>query len=201
MDMGEQCYDFPLHPARYMRQFSLSDAPLPDTTVENKKDRKRKRHLEGDVHNSTTEATSPPKKQKKGKRDKETESGSHAQSSTSATSSESTPALPPSVQISITSTDSAAAAAFLAKHSITIHTPPSLSSVAPVISFDQLQIPEALKVAFKDFAEPTPIQACAWPLALQGHDVVGIAETGRYVALTLYTLFIVYPIVLVKKID
>jgi ATP-dependent RNA helicase DBP3 len=50
--------------------------------------------------------------------------------------------------------------------------------VIPVTSFEQLDIPESLKVAFKDFKEPTPIQASAWPPALEGHDVVGIAETG-----------------------
>ncbi|KAF8554540.1 DEAD-domain-containing protein [Imleria badia] len=151
------------------------DIDTSDTTIEGTKDRKRKRHPEGDTN---TEEQSPPKKQKKGKRDKQVEYGSHAQPSTSTTSSEGTPALPPPAQIAITPTDSTAASAFLTKHSITIHTPPSLLPVIPVISFDQLQVPEALKVAFKDFKEPTPIQACAWPPALQGHDVVGIAETG-----------------------
>ena len=29
------------------------------------------------------------------------------------------------------------------------------------------------------YTEPTPIQACTWPPALDGRDVVGIAETGR----------------------
>ena len=117
------------------------------------------------------------------------ESASHAQPSASAPLSEPTPlALPPPAQIAITATNSADASAFLTKHSITIHTPPDLSPVIPVISFDQLQVPEALKVAFKDFKEPTPIQACTWPPALQGHDVVGIAETGRYVLAMLYAL-------------
>ncbi|KAF8439464.1 DEAD-domain-containing protein [Boletus edulis BED1] len=161
-----------------LRTATLSDASPPDTTVENRKDHKRKRRSEGDVPNDTnTEEPSPPKKQKKGKRDKQVGSASHAQPSTS-TLSESIPALPSPVQIAITPTDSSAASAFLTRHSITIHTPPALPPVMPVISFDQLQIPEALKVAFKDFKEPTPIQACAWPPALQGHDVVGIAETG-----------------------
>jgi ATP-dependent RNA helicase DBP3 len=30
----------------------------------------------------------------------------------------------------------------------------------------------------KGFSTPTPIQAQCWPLALGGHDVIGIAETG-----------------------
>ncbi|KAI6022569.1 DEAD-domain-containing protein [Pisolithus marmoratus] len=68
--------------------------------------------------------------------------------------------------------------AFLEKHAITIHAPPSSPSISPVISFDQLDIPAGLKVAFEGFKEPTPIQAAAWPWALAGKDVVGIAETG-----------------------
>ncbi|KAI6128726.1 DEAD-domain-containing protein [Pisolithus croceorrhizus] len=68
--------------------------------------------------------------------------------------------------------------ALLEKHSITIHAPPSIPSLSPVTSFDQLDIPAGLKVAFEGFKEPTPIQAVAWPWALAGKDVVGIAETG-----------------------
>ena len=67
---------------------------------------------------------------------------------------------------------------FLTKHSITIHTPDN-GSVTPVLSFDQLDIPSDLQSFFEVFKEPTPIQACTWPIALQGLDVVGIAETGR----------------------
>ncbi|KAH0838730.1 hypothetical protein J3R83DRAFT_7084 [Lanmaoa asiatica] len=121
------------------------DGPLPDTTIDNKKDRKRKRHLKATKENETSKSglslnhLHPP----------------HQSSGTPA----------------ITPTNSTDASAFLTKHSITIHTPPSLPPVAPVISFDQLQVPEALKAAFKNFNEPTPIQACAWPPALQGHDV------------------------------
>ncbi|KAJ7585671.1 P-loop containing nucleoside triphosphate hydrolase protein [Mycena floridula] len=72
-------------------------------------------------------------------------------------------------------------AAFLEKHTITITVPPSTPEVTPVLSFSQLSIPEELSVAFNakyTFKEPTPIQACTWPPALAGRDVVGIAETG-----------------------
>jgi ATP-dependent RNA helicase DBP3 len=68
---------------------------------------------------------------------------------------------------------------FLTKHSITIHTPDDVSVITPVLTFDQLDIPSDLQSSFEAFKEPTPIQACTWPLALQGLDVVGIAETGR----------------------
>lgn len=78
------------------------------------------------------------------------------------------------------------AQAFLEKHSITIHAPPSVSSILPVTSFDQLDVPHGLRAAFDEFKEPTPIQAAAWPWALSGRDVIGIAETGRCVHLHIY---------------
>lgn len=74
---------------------------------------------------------------------------------------------------------------FLAKHSITIHTPDGIPVITPVLSFDQLDIPFDLQSSFEAFKEPTPIQACTWPPALQGLDVVGIAETGRSVVFSL----------------
>lgn len=78
-------------------------------------------------------------------------------------------------------THSQSSASFLEAHAITITAPPSVPSLAPVISFDQLDVPSELKVAFKGFKEPTPIQAAAWPWALNGRDVIGIAQTGRCV--------------------
>ena len=72
-----------------------------------------------------------------------------------------------------------AAAAYLKAHNITVHLPPSdTSPLLPGVSFDALPIPDRLRGAFSSFKEPTPIQACAWPPALSGKDVVGIAETG-----------------------
>lgn len=68
--------------------------------------------------------------------------------------------------------------AFLSKHAITIHTPDSRAPTA-VLSFDKLAIPPGLRAALSGFKEPTPIQACSWPPALDGKDVIGIAETGR----------------------
>ncbi|OCH88974.1 DEAD-domain-containing protein [Obba rivulosa] len=73
---------------------------------------------------------------------------------------------------------SSAIDAFLTKHSITITAPESMGKVVPLLSFDQLVVPAELRSAFSGFKEPTPIQACAWPPALEGRDVIGIAETG-----------------------
>jgi ATP-dependent RNA helicase DBP3 len=66
---------------------------------------------------------------------------------------------------------------FLSKNSITIH-----GEVTPILSFSQLDIPNELRQSLQAFKEPTPIQACSWPPLLAGRDVVGIAETGRYVS-------------------
>jgi ATP-dependent RNA helicase DBP3 len=73
----------------------------------------------------------------------------------------------------------AEAGAYLKAHDITVHLPPAdPSPLFPIVSFDALPIPDRLRGAFSAFKEPTPIQACAWPAALSGKDVVGIAETG-----------------------
>jgi len=69
---------------------------------------------------------------------------------------------------------------YLQSNSITLTAAKNGPSITPTLSFDQLQIPSELKTALSDFQTPTPIQACSWPPALQGQDLVGIAETGRY---------------------
>lgn len=69
---------------------------------------------------------------------------------------------------------------YLQSNSITLTTAKGGPSIKPILSFDQLQIPPELRTVLSAFQNPTPIQACSWPPALQGRDVVGIAETGRY---------------------
>lgn len=51
-------------------------------------------------------------------------------------------------------------------------------NLRPTLKFDYLNLPEPLLKVFKDFKEPTPIQAASWPCTLSGRDMVGIAETG-----------------------
>jgi ATP-dependent RNA helicase DBP3 len=70
------------------------------------------------------------------------------------------------------------AGAYLRAHNINVHLPLDTPVLTPIISFDALSIPDLLRGAFSTFKEPTPIQACAWPIALSGKDVIGIAETG-----------------------
>lgn len=49
-----------------------------------------------------------------------------------------------------------------------------------VTSFDDLGLAEPLRLALKneDYLEPTPIQARAIPLLIEGRDLLGIAQTG-----------------------
>ncbi|EIM91893.1 DEAD-domain-containing protein [Stereum hirsutum FP-91666 SS1] len=56
--------------------------------------------------------------------------------------------------------------------------PQGSGPIVPAMSFASLKIPAAFQAAFKGFDKPTPVQACTWPPALEGRDVVGIAETG-----------------------
>ena len=48
----------------------------------------------------------------------------------------------------------------------------------PIRDFTKLGFEENLLGAVKNFKEPTPIQASAWPVIASGRDTIGIAETG-----------------------
>jgi ATP-dependent RNA helicase DBP3 len=69
-------------------------------------------------------------------------------------------------------------AAYLSTHAITLTLPDGAAPVTPALTFAQLSLPAELRGALGAFERPTPIQACTWPPALAGRDVVGIAETG-----------------------
>ncbi|KAG1777278.1 P-loop containing nucleoside triphosphate hydrolase protein [Suillus placidus] len=144
---------------------------IPDGERTSKKHKKRKRDVTQETNSA--DKPSPSKKHKKKKHDREAE----APSANAAVTSQPSLATPSS-QPSITPCSPAEAEAFLEKHNITISTQTNSDAVVPVISFDQLNIPDGLRGAFTGFNEPTPIQACTWPPALKGKDVVGIAETG-----------------------
>ena len=49
-----------------------------------------------------------------------------------------------------------------------------------MFDFEMLELPAQLKTRLKElnFSEPTPIQNKAIPLALAGHDILGLAQTG-----------------------
>ncbi|MCJ1483439.1 RNA-dependent ATPase, partial [Schaereria dolodes] len=69
---------------------------------------------------------------------------------------------------------------FLSEKFITITDPASSKPLRPIISFSQLPPTVAsMKLSpFSSFKSPTPIQSAAWPFALSGRDVIGVAETG-----------------------
>jgi len=51
----------------------------------------------------------------------------------------------------------------------------------PVWTFEQCfaEYPDMLEEITKmGFSKPSPIQSQAWPILLQGHDMIGIAQTG-----------------------
>ncbi|OSD05615.1 DEAD-domain-containing protein [Trametes coccinea BRFM310] len=137
-----------------------------------KKD-KKKRKKESESPETLSEAApesvnpdSKPSKDKKHKKDKKDKS-KELSSTAEPSSSKATNAPSPS-----------AVEAFLKKHEVTLHVPDGVPPITPILSFDQLDVPAELRAAFDGFKEPTPIQACSWPPALEGRDVVGIAETG-----------------------
>lgn len=166
-------------------QFIIMFTPWPEPSEEKpapeESDKKKKRKREEQEKEVAEPSTSESKKEKKDKkkRRKEEASASTSAESSSAPSKIASPA-PKSAPKAVAS--AADAAAFLEKHAITITTPDGIAPVVPIIDFAQLDVPAELSSTFKGFKEPTPIQACTWPPALEGRDVVGIAETGRSVA-------------------
>ncbi|KAJ3512731.1 hypothetical protein NLJ89_g3352 [Agrocybe chaxingu] len=164
-----------------------SEASPPSEETEKKKKKKRKREEDEGVEPKIKEATSGSKKERKEKKRRKEDQSSTSSSDfvpTTSAESSSAPSKVPSPKpcvssIGMSSPASAEdAATFLKKHSVTIHTPSNAPQVTPVINFSQLDVPSEIRNAFSGFKEPTPIQACTWPPALEGRDVVGIAETG-----------------------
>ncbi|KAI4517160.1 DEAD-domain-containing protein [Schizophyllum commune Loenen D] len=162
-----------------------------------REEKERKRKLEEAESSEKQDASGEPEKKKKKKKHGEEDakveateegalaaaaSGTRAPTNTPASSSAlatPTPASTSSAPITTTSAPSPSEVeSFLTKHAITIHTPDGVPRPTPVVSFAQLAVPEEIRQSFKGFKEPTPIQACTWPPALEGRDVVGIAETG-----------------------
>ncbi|CAL1697294.1 unnamed protein product [Somion occarium] len=140
-------------------------APLTD----GKKKKKRKTEEASETIQAEPSSSKKDKKDKNKKHKKDKASSSE---SATATPAEASSSITPTVATPSPSDD---VSAFLTKNAITIH---SETPITPVLSFSQLSIPDALQSAFVGFKEPTPIQSCAWPPALEGRDVVGIAETG-----------------------
>lgn len=148
--------------------------------TENKEKKKKRKHDEQEEAEPPSTSESKRERKEKKKRMKMEIAAQDTLTSSSLVEASSTPSKSsPKPQISSTPS-LAEATAFLTKHSITINTPANVPQFTPIINFSQLDIPSDLRSSFDGFKEPTPIQACTWPPALDGRDVVGIAETGRY---------------------
>lgn len=50
----------------------------------------------------------------------------------------------------------------------------------PILHFDEIHLPDACmdEIRHQNYKVPTPIQAQAWPIALSGRNMVGVAKTG-----------------------
>ena len=59
-------------------------------------------------------------------------------------------------------------------------TAPKSENLRPLFEFAHAGLPNDLKDALQNagFTRPTPIQAQAWPIALSGRDMIGVAQTG-----------------------
>ncbi|KAH9992517.1 P-loop containing nucleoside triphosphate hydrolase protein [Russula compacta] len=164
---------------------SYNDGLAIDEGAERKKKKRRERRVrEGAIDVPCTEPKE--EKRKKAKRDADSDPTSVAESRkrkkekrkydrVSVSDAAPSPASPKKSRVE---SSAAEAEDYLRTHNVSVHLPPDASALFPITSFDALPIPDRLRGAFAAFKEPTPIQACAWPVALSGKDVIGIAETG-----------------------
>uniref|UniRef100_A0A0G4GIM2 RNA helicase n=1 Tax=Chromera velia CCMP2878 TaxID=1169474 RepID=A0A0G4GIM2_9ALVE len=118
-----------------------------------KKKRARQEQEEAATAAASEEAEKAAKKQKKKKDKKEQEQSEEEQDS--------------------------AAAAFRSTHHIVLEGPGSKKKkFAPIESFKDAPFSDVVLSVCKDFKNPTPIQAQAWPIQITGRDMIGIARTG-----------------------
>lgn len=69
---------------------------------------------------------------------------------------------------------------FHAAHQITIHSHNGGVAPNPIFSFEEGNFPDYVmqQIRRNSWQKPTPIQSQAWPIALGGRNMVGIAQTG-----------------------
>ena len=163
------------------RKREVTEEAVEDVSSSKKEKKKRRKEAESTSDDAEPEPSAVEPKQPKEKKDKKSKKEKKDRkskdiSSDPSPSSSATPSAPSS---------SSDVEAFLQKNEITLTIPDGGAIVTPILSFSQLDVHPKLRAAFDGFKEPTPIQACSWPPALDGRDVVGIAETGRCVLMFL----------------
>ena len=151
--------------------FLLIQVTLICIFIVSEKKKKRKREEDPTQPQNSKKDEKKKEKEHKKRRSEPTSGAGSTPSSSTATSSVLSPPVDTASPTVIE--------AYLAEHSITLTIPQGGAQVIPALSFAALQIPSVLQSAFAGFDKPTPIQACTWPPAIDGRDVVGIAETGR----------------------
>jgi ATP-dependent RNA helicase DBP3 len=72
---------------------------------------------------------------------------------------------------------------------------------ASLKSFAEAKLPDNVLECCKNFKNPSPIQAHAWPFLFDGRDFIGIAKTGsgRFCGFILCVLkcdFVVHPLII-----
>ncbi|KAI0762358.1 DEAD-domain-containing protein [Fomes fomentarius] len=155
---------------RKREALEAEDGTPVDSSKKEKKKRKREPDAQPEPAHDESASDGKPAKEKKSKKEKKDKKSKESASSPI-----------PSTAAAVSSTPTASSSeidAFLKKNEITLHIADGQAPVTPILSFAELNVPEQLRAAFDGFKEPTPIQACSWPPALEGRDVVGIAETG-----------------------
>src|SRR6266545_1242923 len=159
-----------------MTQHSMQVASIVETEKRKKKKKRKYEEVDDDLQGkSKSELKKDRKEKKRRKHDRPSSTSSSLLSTPAESTAPSKDTSHPTYtsSISITSLSfSVEAEAFLRKHSIKIDMPQGVPRATPVIKFSQLNVPAEIQSAFAGFKEPTPIQACTWPPALEGRDVV-----------------------------
>ncbi|GAM24959.1 hypothetical protein SAMD00019534_081340 [Acytostelium subglobosum LB1] len=68
---------------------------------------------------------------------------------------------------------------FLSEHGISVSVNAQSPTPNPVLEFDDMGFPVAINRLLKEkYDKPTPIQSLGWPIAMNGHDLIGVSQTG-----------------------
>ncbi|PFH57060.1 hypothetical protein XA68_15577 [Ophiocordyceps unilateralis] len=127
--------------------------------------------VDGDKNSSLSTTQQPPQKKSKDKSSTKVKRKT-ADSTVKTTRYEQT--------MSLLSIPQADIDTFLSTNHIAV-SDPRRTNLRPITDFDHLPSTNLLEKQpspLAGFTAPTPIQAAAWPYALSGRDVVGVAETG-----------------------
>jgi ATP-dependent RNA helicase DBP3 len=142
-------------------------------------DKKRKHDENGDVVSKKSKKDKKDKKEKKEKKEKKDKKEKKEKKSKKE-ESVSEPASAASTNTSAVKVSQEDIDKFLKDNEISIENADKLN-IQPLINFESLKnynIDQHILKSLSKFDKPSPIQASAWPYLFEGHDIVGVAETG-----------------------